>query len=303
MIRAYKDTMHPDFTKPYFIVFGTSHTAGACQNGDSKWLEYHEKWASKLEAHLGMPVYNLSRQGTINQRITQILNDVVDEWDLSKCKGIIIECRLQNHGSAVSLSAFNDYKHFPIQTKDHLNRDLYSTMMYGDNDYAFNRFFSVYAGGKVRKPGYSKGLLYNAFQDKDLIPDQAVKDLDNYLEQRSNFYHRTDHQFWDDVNEIRNWRTMCKLAGIPFKWFNWSKVAVDGMLVDWMVNEYSNVFDDNLLGVTERRLKSAWEHIVDLGYKNDDPEIHCECKHLNALGNEITWQILKPRIDEWLKNK
>ena len=24
----------------------------------------------------------------------------------------------------------------------------------------------------------------------------------------------------------------------------------------------------------ERRLKSAWEHIVDCGYKNDDPEIH-----------------------------
>ena len=73
--------MQPDFTKPYLIVFGTSHTAGACQNGDSKWLEYHEKYASKLEAHLGMPVYNLSRQGAINQRITQIFNDVVDEWD------------------------------------------------------------------------------------------------------------------------------------------------------------------------------------------------------------------------------
>ena len=38
---------------------------------------------------------------------------------------------------------------------------------------------------------------------------------------------------------------MCKLAGIPFKWFNWSIVAANGMLVDWMVNEYSNVFDDN----------------------------------------------------------
>ena len=40
-----------------------------------------------------MPYYI---KGTINLNVLpQILNDVVDEWDLSKCKGIIIECRLQ----------------------------------------------------------------------------------------------------------------------------------------------------------------------------------------------------------------
>ena len=51
-----------------------------------------------------------------------------------------------------------------------------------------NRFFAIYAGGKVRKPGYTRGLLKNAFKDWNYIPDQAVSDLDNYLEQRSNFY-------------------------------------------------------------------------------------------------------------------
>lgn len=292
--------MQPDFTRPYLIVIGTSHTDGACKEPDgTKSLAPNEKWATKLGVHLGYTVYNLSRPGVINERITQILNDIFDEWDLTKCKGILIEGRLNDAGSAFIYSAFNDYEHFAIPSK--LRRDIYSTTDYGKQDWAFNEFFSVYAGGKVVKPNYIKGLLKKPFGLFDSIPDQAVEDLDNYLEHRANFYHRTDHQFWDDVCEIRNWQQMCKLAGVPFKWFSWTKIRdAEGMLVDYMIKEYSNVFDDNLLQQSENRVKGLWEYFLEMGYKNNDPEIHCECKHLNALGNQIAYDILEPKIDNWL---
>ena len=77
--------------------------------------------------------------------VSQILNDVVDEWDLSKCKGIIIECRLQNHGSAVQIWRLTITNIFP-QTNlvlQNANVYSYSTMMYGDNDYAFNRSLDI----------------------------------------------------------------------------------------------------------------------------------------------------------------
>ena len=43
---------------------------------------------------------------------------------------------------------------------------------------------AIYAGGKVRKPGYTRGLLKNAFKDWNYIERRSKNDLDNYLEQR-----------------------------------------------------------------------------------------------------------------------
>ena len=78
-------------------MFGTIYIAGACQNGDSKWLEYHEKYASKLEAHLGMPVYNLKvvKVQLINVSLRYLMMLLMNGIS-THCKGILIECRVQN---------------------------------------------------------------------------------------------------------------------------------------------------------------------------------------------------------------
>ena len=66
------------------------------------------------------------------------------------------------------------------------------------------------------------------------------------------------------------------------------------MLVDWMVNEYSNVFDDNSLECQKDAQKDFGNILLIRGYKEDDPEIHCECKH-PMHWDEITGRYLNRR--------
>ena len=62
-------------------------------------------------------------------------------------------------------------------------RDIDGTIEHGLKDDAFSRVFGVYAGGKVQKPGYSEKLLSAVYPD-DAVPKEAVKHIEEYIEQR-----------------------------------------------------------------------------------------------------------------------
>ena len=299
--------------EPFILVIGTSHSSGSCADRDWKTagikntplLEYSDRWPSKMEADLETKVINLSQPGVINSRMLAILADAFDRG-LDNCKAIIMEVRLGTGGSAVAYSGFQYYENFPNKWKNKLIRDIEATVEYGLGDWAYNRFFSTYAGGKVHKPGYSRKLLGAAFP-YEIVPDRAVEDMDHYIEQRSNFYHRTDHPTWDDFFDIRNMQKMCELANIPFKWFHWSKKTTVSVMEEYLFTEYPNVGQGNMLlkdDSVQGQVAGLWNYMRDLGYPTDDSTIQCSCRHMNEIGMEIVYQeLLKPRINQWLKNK
>ena len=296
---------------PFILVIGTSHSAGACADRDwQKWgikntplLAYHDRWTSLMEKDLGIKVINLSKPGTINSRILAILADAFDRG-MSNCKAVIVECRLGVGGSAISYNGFLDYEHFPDGWEKHLIRDIDGTIEHGLKDDAFSRIFGVYAGGKVQKPGYSEKLLGAVYPD-DAVPKEAVKHIEEYIEQRSNFYHRTDHVWWDDFFDIRNMQTMCENANIPFRWMHWGKANTIEYLMNYLLTEYPKVGPANLLAIEDNYIAGIWNHFrFELGFDGDDMSIQCSCKHFNELGNKIAWEvIIKPRVEEWLNDK
>ena len=187
-----------------------------------------DRWSDKMAKHLGLELVNLSLPGTINTRITSVLNDCFDLHDMSNCKAVLVECRLGTGGSVVALENFNDYEDFNFKPPD-LQRDIYETTHYGNSqDSASDKLFVTYAGGKIGSPDYYRGLIGNAFRDEETIPDSALED--RRARQQNSIVtpelcgtSSTNPTWWDDVMEIRNWQTICKLAGIPdlMKWFHW----------------------------------------------------------------------------------
>lgn len=289
-------TNWPD--KPFILVIGTSHTHGSCKkSGEDGRLAEADRWSDKMAKHLGLELVNLSCPGTVNTRITSVLNDCFDLHDMSNCKAVLIECRIGTGGSVVALDNFNDYEDFDFKTSE-LRRDIYETTHYGNQHSAHDKLFATYAGGKIGNPDYYRGLISNAFTDEETIPDSALEDLKQYCNTRAMWYHGTNHTWWDDVMEIRNWQTMCKLASIPFKWFHWGfyhkiEEQDNNILKKYLKDTYT-VFDDNLLE----------DCFGAENYIKSDPAIQCECKHWNEKGNELLWHaLLKTRVDKWLKNK
>ena len=279
----------------FLLVIGTSHTHGACQDRGRKNLYPEERWATLLGNSLGIEIVNHSMPGVINNQITELLMDCIDAYNMNNCIGILIECRYGVGGSYFAYDNFADYDDFANEKK--LNRLINNTTRSrdittdGENDYlpcAFNEFFSVYAGGKVTSPGYFERLLSNAFYPLE-PPKRAVNDLRQYLELVGNFYHRSDHAFWDDMREVRVWETIAKGLNIPFKWFHWGKRTSDTMLRTFVLEEYklmdTNILDDG---------KGVCQFVDEYRY-------HCECHHLNAEGNVKVFELLEPKVREWLK--
>lgn len=305
--------------EPFILVLGTSHSHGACTPpGDVEHvLEDHEKWVGLMQAHLGIRVLNLSQPGTINVQMTQILNDAFD-LGMENCKAVIAEPRYGVGGSMVCMDNFNDYPFFPKKFEEKLGPEIIGTTHYGQRNTTGSRLFTTYAGGKVNDPGYFKRIISHAFKDDDAIPNKAVEDIKRYTEERSNFYHRSQHAEWDDAMEIRNWITLCRTAKIPFKWFHWSKckplLDYNGVYIPWKdgstatpiddhINEYTDVFKTNLLAYGD---KIGLNNILygQLGWTVDESYLCGGCGHYNAEGNKIIWEeVLKIRIDRWLKNK
>lgn len=276
----------------FLLVIGTSHTHGACKDGERKNLNPEERWVTLLGNSLGIEIVNHSMPGVVNNQITELLMDCIDVYDMNNCIGILIECRYGVGGSYFAHNNFADYDDFVNEKK--LYRLINNTTRSIDIakkeslPNAFNEFFSVYAGGKVQDPGYFERLLSNVFYPLE-PPKRAVDDLRQYLELVSHFYHRSDHAFWDDMREVRIWETIAKGLDIPFKWFHWGKRIDDNMLITYVLEEYklmdTNILDDGK-GVTQ---------FVD------EHSYHCECKHLNAEGNVKVFELLEPKVRQWLK--
>lgn len=285
----------------FYIVLGTSHTHGACEtNGKHITLDINDMWVTKFERHLGVPVKRLSTSGVTNQNLTQSLYDAFDMYDMTECKGVIAEGRLGTGDSSVALCNFNDYSDFKLYDDTDLRPHIYNTDEFGYKETAYRTFFATYPGTEVDDISHYEGIVENAYKDRDLISPLAIKNLKHYLNQRSIWYHHSDHSLWDDVQEIRNWYMACKLANIPFTWFHWdkNKRKVMGDLQRFL-SRYDCV-KANLFYNPEEPI-SCFDglHV----YMEEDESLECECGHLNAKGNEIAWQILKPWIDKWLKNK
>ena len=98
-------------TEPYILCLGTSNTYGNCKNGDELWLKEEQTVPGLLTKKLGIQCRNLGIGGVLMSQLTDVLIDALDEYDLSRCKGVLVEAQQGlNSSTHVSYDNFVDWK-------------------------------------------------------------------------------------------------------------------------------------------------------------------------------------------------
>jgi len=79
----------------FYVVFGSSHSAGWCDNGQERIMDRHKNWPTQLEKRLGKPVFNLAMGAVMPQTMLEIVCDFAYYYSKQnkKCLGAFIEPR------------------------------------------------------------------------------------------------------------------------------------------------------------------------------------------------------------------
>ena len=91
----------------FYVVFGTSHSAGWCDDGTERIMSREKNWPSQLEKMCGKPVFNLSIGGITPQMMLEVVCEFVYYYgkQSSKCLGAFIEPRSADHSVMLDISA------------------------------------------------------------------------------------------------------------------------------------------------------------------------------------------------------
>ena len=79
----------------FYVVFGSSHSAGWCDNGQERIMDRHKNWPSRLESLIRKPVFNLAMGAVMPQTMLEIVCDFAYYYTKqnSRCLGAFIEPR------------------------------------------------------------------------------------------------------------------------------------------------------------------------------------------------------------------
>ena len=276
--------------KPYLLVFGTSHSFASCRKGDSTVIDNTDTWHSIVGKHLELPVVNLAVPGNTNQRITNQLLDVIDRGLLDRCVMVIAEVRASNrNGDYFSRDALAEWT---------TGREWNNPEMCAGRDiYAFSYLDSKlihYAPGATKfKPNYYEGLVSSIWSDPDTIPEQALEDLEQYIKYRTQFFHQTNSQSFENFNYIRTIQSLCEGQDTLFRWFCWDQYSEqDDPEVDFYFKNFSRIFDTAILNQGMRTYADSQG--VDLN------KYQCECRHLDERGHSWIAKQIKQRLPQIL---
>ena len=83
----------------FYVVFGTSHTAGWCERNNERIMSREHNWCSQLSKKLGKPVFNLALGGNTPDIMLEMVSEFVYYYNKqhAKCLGAIIEARAADH--------------------------------------------------------------------------------------------------------------------------------------------------------------------------------------------------------------
>ena len=275
-------------TEPYILCLGTSNTYGNCKDGDELWLKEEQTVPGLLTEKLGIQCRNLGIGGVLMTQMTDVLIDALDEYDLSGCKGVLVEAQQGlNSSTHVSYDNFVDWKdnHRVKNTVMDKTISICRDRVGEKSIIADDRFFFKQVGANMDHAYYEE-RLETAFGCKP--PTQAVQKLKEYLEFRLDMYHRSDHSWLDDIKQVRVMRSICKHAGIPFRWYHWyPEKHTYNQMQNWFIETY-NMFSDHLFD---------GEPIYDFFDSNN---YRSECRHINAEGMVIIADLVAPKVKEWI---
>lgn len=90
----------------FYVVFGTSHSAGWCDNGVERVMSREKNWPTQLEKMCGKPVFNLSIPGVTPQTMLEMVCEFNYYYHKqnAKCLGAFIEPRAADHSIMLDVS-------------------------------------------------------------------------------------------------------------------------------------------------------------------------------------------------------
>lgn len=225
----------------FIAVFGTSHTSGVCKRGDSERIEPDLIWPTLVAEHYGLPVFNASNPGNDNETIVQQMLDFLDLPGVTeRCKYIICELRVNEGAFRIGrdiVGEFRPYRRFdwdpqlkncfavgPKEVKDS------DGGVVGHHTIADKMLYRTTSNFFKMPMDKQRSMIRDIMPDADgMMPDGAFDVISQAVETFNLTENVTMAPFIHDYNHIRTMSKLCRLAGIPFKWFCWDKHSeVDG---------------------------------------------------------------------------
>lgn len=286
-IRSY----FPD--EPFLLVFGTSHSHGACTGPDGKEIIAKEnRWATIVANHYGLPVVNLAVPGTVNQQIVSMMLDVADRGLMKNAKLVLGEVRAGMSGGYFTRDVFKDW----ITGKEFNNPEMTGGSDIWANTYLSDKFIWYAPLLNNEKPKYFEGLLSSIWEDP---PQEAVDDLRDYVEKQAMFFHNSNHQLFDNFQYIRTMDYIVRNQNVPFKWFAWSKwnpkISSTGQWATGSDNEAHFYFSE-FTKIFENALFDHGLATIAEQQGIDESQWLCDCKHWNEEGNKWVANLIIPKL-------
>jgi len=287
----------------FYVVFGSSHSAGWCDNGQERIMDRHKNWPSRLETLLGKPVFNLAMGSVMPQTMLEIVCDFAFYYTKQnkKCLGAFIEPRSQDFSLVKDQSAdylkqaiVGDMKRQIDMFQHHaiaLGRDYYTK----DNVANYYNVFQLARQLNAGRYGKYKNIDKNT-------EDWVLKCVENQF--------MGGHNYFDCLNILLRMTQVLHSHNIPNYTFYWEEgePELEDKTQTKQIQDlyYSTMAAYNKRGINYLRadnetfLHRKSFNIIQMvrNIKGNDflEENKCKCKHYNTNVSKVIADILYEKI-------
>lgn len=264
----------------FLAVFGTSHSAGCCERGDSTHISEQSTWHNLLANKWGMQSVNFALPGNSNLRMQQQVLDFMDMDRSRYANCLIAEVRLMDGAYSIGRDVLREGLN-PGNANPEIARS-FNFMTF------FETAFETVVLQKYKDRKYLADIISQQHQQTETEVYEA-KDFEiDILESIGKTKVLTDfsscERYIEDLISIRTIQTLCKQRNIDFYWFCWDfkTLGVEDHItkkVDEHFKKHTNIFDAHILPSNIRHW--AISKMGKLKANAFFEANECECHHHN----------------------
>lgn len=285
----------------FYVVFGTSHSAGWCDNGVERIMPKEKNWPSRLSKKLGKPVFNLAVGGVTPNIMLEIVSEFAYYYSKqnAKCLGAIIEARATDHSVFIDTGDF--IKHGSATNENDLMQSMHHAITLGRDYINQNTIACFYNTNCIARQ--VNAASYKKY--KDITADQA-----KWLEKTLEYQMLGGYIHFDCLNKVLRMTQILNSHNIPNHVFHWESEKVEAFEKDdtptlyglfyKTVNNYAQRGLNFINWQKEKPLSKHSFHMLTeierrqgIDFLNQN---ECACQHHNELVSAEAAQILYEEI-------
>ena len=294
----------------FYVAFGSSHTAGWCDDGTERIMSREKNWPAQLEKKIGKPVFNLGMGGVMPQTMLEIVCDFLYYYKKqnAKCLGAFIEPRAHDFSLVQDKTLeFLERERKSFRDKDNPTRNEKAALMH----------HQAIALGRAYYTKNTLGNYYNVFNlGRQLSAGRHEKydDIDNgvikWIREVVYYQFMGAHVHFDCLNILLRMTQILGTHSIPNYTFYWECHEPEGETDEDTYNiqylyyntmaEYIKRGINYLKADNELRLHKRSFDIIKMVQDRTSKEFlddnMCKCEHYNENVSAVVADILYEKV-------